>query len=179
MDLQLGILTFEPATEKPELLAKPVRDHLTAFGITNGLWVSEIDPALADTAAFCEQYGLGLDISANCVIVQAKRAERTWYAACLILATTKADINSAVRRYLEARKISFAPMDTATTMSHMEYGGITPVGLPTDWPILIDNQVAEQELLLIGSGLRRSKAVAQSALLMDLPNAVVLDIAKK
>ncbi|MDT5281632.1 MAG: hypothetical protein QOJ20_2827 [Mycobacterium sp.] len=123
--MELGKLTFVPASETPELVAEPVRPHLQ-----DGLWVSEIDPGLADTAAFCEHYGIGLDISANCVVVEARRAERTWKAACLVLATTRADVNGVVRKHLGARKISFAPMDTAVSLTGMEYGGITPVGLP-------------------------------------------------
>jgi hypothetical protein len=79
--VELGRLTFVPASERPELVAEPVRPHLQG-----GLWVSEIDPDLADTTAFCGHYDVGLDISANCVVVEARRAERTWHAACLVLA---------------------------------------------------------------------------------------------
>jgi len=84
--MDVGKLTFVPASEAPDLVAEPVRPHLQ-----DGLWVSAIDPDLADTAAFCEHYDVGLDISANCVVVQARRADRTWYAACVVLATTRAD----------------------------------------------------------------------------------------
>jgi len=93
--VQLGKLTFVPASEAPELVAEPVRPHLQS-----GLWVSEIDPELADTAAFCEHYDIGLEMSANCVVVEARRAERTWHAACLVLATTRADVNGVVRKHL-------------------------------------------------------------------------------
>ena len=171
--MELGKLTFVPASEAPELVAEPVRPHLQG-----GLWVSEIDPGLADTAAFCEHYGIGLDISANCVVVEARRAERTWHAACLVLATTRADVNGIVRKHLGARKISFAPMDTAVSLTGMEYGGITPVGLPADWPVLVDVNVMDQERVIIGSGIRGSKLLAATEVLASLPGAEVMALTK-
>jgi prolyl-tRNA editing enzyme YbaK/EbsC (Cys-tRNA(Pro) deacylase) len=171
--VELGKLTFAPASEATELVAEPVRPHLQ-----DGLWVSEIDPALADTTAFCEHYDIGLDISANCVVVEARRADRTWHAACLVLATTRADVNGVVRTHLGARKISFAPMDTAVSLTGMEYGGITPVGLPADWPVLVDVNVMDQERVIIGSGIRSSKLLAGVDVLASLPNSEVLAITK-
>ncbi len=171
MTVELGKLTFVTAGEAPELVAEPVRPHLQ-----DGLWVSAIDPDLADTAAFCEHYDIGLDISANCVVVEARRADRVWYAACVVLATTRADVNGIVRKHLGARKISFAPMDSAVSLTGMDYGGITPVGLPDDWPILIDLNVIDQERVIIGSGFRGSKLLAATEVLASLPNAEVLAI---
>ena len=146
--------------------------------VSDGLWVSEIDADLADTAAFCEHYDIGLDVSANCVVVEARRADRTWHAACLVLATTRADVNGIVRKHLGARKISFAPMDAAVSLTGMEYGGITPVGLPDDWPILVDRNVIDQDRVIIGSGIRGSKLLASTEVLASLPNAEVLAITK-
>lgn len=171
--MQFGRLTFVPAATAPELVAEPVRPLLR-----DGLWVSGIDPELADTAAFCEHYGIGLDASANCVVVEARRAERTWFAACLVLASTRADINGIVRKHLGARKISFASMDTAVSLTGMEYGGITPVGLPSDWPILIDEKVVAAGPVIIGAGIRGAKLLAAPEALSSLPNAEVLTITK-
>jgi prolyl-tRNA editing enzyme YbaK/EbsC (Cys-tRNA(Pro) deacylase) len=171
--VDVGKLSFVPASDAPELVAEPVRPHLQ-----DGLWVSAIDPDLADTAAFCEHYDVGLDISANCVVVEARRAERVFHAACLVRATTRADVNGIVRKHLGARKISFAPMDSAVALTGMEYGGITPVGLPPDWPILIDLNVIEQQRVIIGSGIRGSKLLAATDVLSSLPNAEVLAITK-
>src|SRR6201991_2820389 len=171
--MEAGKLSVEPASEVPELVAAPVRPHLR-----DGLWASEIDPDLADTAAFCEHYDIGLDISANCVVVEARRADRTWYAACVVLATTRADVNGIVRKHLGARKISFAAMDAAVSLTRMEYGGITPVGLPDDWPILVDLNVIDQARVVIGSGIRGSKLLAATEVLAALPNAEVLAITK-
>lgn len=171
--MEVGTLSFVPAGGAPELVAAPVRSHLR-----DGLWVSEIDPGLADTAAFCEHYDIGLDISANCVVVEARRADRTWYAACVVLATTRADVNGVVRKHLGARKISFASMDSAVSLTGMEYGGITPVGLPEDWPILVDVDVIGQQRVIIGSGIRGSKLLAATEVLAALPNAEVLPMTK-
>jgi prolyl-tRNA editing enzyme YbaK/EbsC (Cys-tRNA(Pro) deacylase) len=146
--------------------------------LQDGLWVTEIDADLADTTAFCEHYDIGLDISANCVVVEARRADRTWYAACLVLATTRADVNGVVRKHLGARKISFAPMDTAVSLTGMEYGGITPVGLPADWPVLVDLNVMDQERVIIGSGIRSSKLLAATEVLASLPGAEVMALTK-
>jgi prolyl-tRNA editing enzyme YbaK/EbsC (Cys-tRNA(Pro) deacylase) len=171
--VELGKLTFLPARQATELVAEPVRPHLQ-----DGLWVSEIDPGLADTAAFCEHYDIGLDHSANCVVVEARPADRTWYAACLVLATTRADVNGVVRKHLGARKVSFAPMDTAVSLTGMEYGGITPVGLPADWPVLVDVHVMDQQRVIIGSGIRRSKLLAAAGVLASLPAAEVMALTK-
>ena len=171
--MEVGKLTFVPASDAPQLVAEPVKPHLQ-----NGLWVSEIDPELADTAAFCEHYDIGLEMSANCVVVEARRAERTWQAACHVIATTRADVNGVVRKHLGARKISFAPMETAVSLTGMEYGGITPVGLPADWPILVDENVIGQDRVIIGSGIRGSKILVPTSVLASLPAAEVMALTK-
>lgn len=170
-------LQTQPALERPDLLATPVLDALQSMKpeVRDEWEVGEIDPELADTAAFCDRYGVALEQSANCVVLAARRAERSWFAACVVLATTRADVNNFVRRHIDARKISFASMDAAVEATGMEYGGITPVGLPADWPILIDSRVLQQPRVVVGSGVRRSKLWVPPARLSDLPNAEVLE----
>src|SRR5689334_23237316 len=133
-----GTLTAQPATQRPELLAPPVVAALALLppDLAATVGVAEIDADLADTAAFCEQYGVALDASANCVVVKGKRGGEVRYAACMVLATTRADVNGIVRKRLDVRSASFAPMDEAVEITGMAYGGITPIGLPADWPIL-------------------------------------------
>ena len=176
--MELGKLRFVPVTQAIGLVGGPVQRYMQSTDVSDGLWVSEIDPGLADTAAFCEHYEIGLDVSANCVVVEARRADRVWFAACVVLATTRADVNGIVRKHLGARKISFAPMDAAVSLTGMEYGGITPVGLPDDWPILVDRNVIDQDRVIIGSGIRGSKLLAATEVLASLPNAEVLAITK-
>jgi len=126
----MGSLELQPALDNPHLLAESVLAALAAGVIpAEEVWVAAIDPALADTEALVGAYGVGLDVSANCVVVSGRRGERTSYAGCCVLATTRADVNGVVRRELDARKASFAPVDATLAATGMEYGGITPIGL--------------------------------------------------
>ena len=176
-------LRMETALSRPDLLAKPTFEALTAAahsqtsppGALADAQVAAIDPDLADTAAFCTEYGVGLEESANCVVLVAKRAGETYHVACMVLATTRADVNGLARKHLGARKLTFAPMDEAVGLTGMEYGGITPVGLPEGWPILIDRAVVEAPRVVVGSGIRGSKIWLPGKALAELPNAQVLD----
>ncbi|GAB2761303.1 YbaK/EbsC family protein [Amycolatopsis magusensis] len=168
-----GSLSVEPAALRTDLLAEPVAKALAALDLEAG--VAAIDPELADTAAFCEAYGSPLAASANCVVVSGKRAGEVRYAAAMVLATTRADVNNVIKRRLDVRKASFAPMAEAVELTGMEYGGITPVGLPGGWPILVDQAVADAPELVIGSGIRGSKLLVSGALLASLPGAEVIE----
>ena len=173
----LGVLTAVPALDRPDLLAKPVLRALERLDPADAalVQIAEIDPAVADTAAFCARYACPLDGSANCVVVAGRRGDQTRYAACLVLATTRADVNGLVRKRLSARKASFAPMDDAVVLSGMEFGGITPLGLPGEWPLLVDAAVAAASAVVIGSGIRGSKLALPGELAARLPGAEVVD----
>ncbi|MGH4023364.1 MAG: YbaK/EbsC family protein [Pseudonocardiaceae bacterium] len=166
-----------PALEALELLAEPVRAALLALPPAQAArcGVAEIDPALADTAALCAHYDLPLHTSANCVVVTGKRAGEQRWAGCVVLATTRADVNGVVRRWLDVRKASFAPHDDMVARTGMEYGGITPLGLPAEWALLLDPTVAGADELVVGSGLRRSKLLVPGDLLAGLPGAAIVD----
>ncbi|MFF1907432.1 YbaK/EbsC family protein [Kitasatospora sp. NPDC058218] len=169
--------TVAPALDVCDLLAGPVADALRNWGdreAARSVFYVDTDPEKADTAVFCETYGVPLEASANCVVVAAKRGGETTQAACLALAHTRVDVNKAVRKRLEARKASFAPMDAAVAQTGMEYGGITPVGLPAGWPLLIDAAVAAAPYVLVGSGRRRGKLILPGRALATLPGAEVL-----
>ncbi|MGF1425376.1 YbaK/EbsC family protein [Kitasatospora sp. LaBMicrA B282] len=169
--------TARPALEVEDELAVPVADALKNWEVREAaasvLYV-DTDPEKADTAVFCGAYDVPPDLSANCVVVAAKRAGEVTLAACLALATTRVEVNRSVRTHLEARKASFAPMNTAVELTGMEYGGITPVGLPGNWPLLIDKAVAAAPHVLIGSGRRRGKLILPGWALAQLPGAEVL-----
>lgn len=149
-----------------------------AIGAAPNALVAPIDASLADTASFCEAYDVSPAASANCVIVAGRRGDVTTYAAVMVLATHRADVNGVVRRHLGARKISFAPHEDAVGLTGMEFGGITPVGLPDGWPILVDEAVVEAGEVVVGSGLRRSKLLLTGADLMTLPRAEHLALAQ-
>jgi prolyl-tRNA editing enzyme YbaK/EbsC (Cys-tRNA(Pro) deacylase) len=175
--MHIGRLTAVPALDRPDLLAAPVAAALAALDgkiTVSDIGVAEIDPAMADTAAFCEQYGVAPGESANCVVVAGRRDGQARLAACMVLATTRADVNGLVKRELDVRKASFAPMDQAVELTGMEYGGITPIGLPADWPVYVDAAVAAEARVVVGSGIRRSKLTLPGAALASLPGAVVL-----
>ncbi|WP_350276642.1 YbaK/EbsC family protein [Kribbella sp. HUAS MG21] len=170
----LGKLEWQPAADVPELLAAPVRDALGDLPA----YAAPIDAELADTAAFCAEYDVPLAASANCVVVLGKRAGEESYAAVLVLATDRADVNGVVRKHLGVRKISFAAQDDAVGTTGMEYGGITPVGLPADWPVLVDEAVVQAGPVVIGSGIRGSKLLIDGTELAKLPTATVLELAQ-
>lgn len=168
-----GTLEWQPVSDA--LVAAPVHSALGEWEHRAGVLAAPIDPELADTAQFCERYDVELADSANCVVISGKREGVARYAACVVLATTRADVNGTARRRLDVRKASFAAMPDAVMLTGMEYGGITPIGLPAAWPILVDAAVLERKAVVIGSGLRRSKLALPSALLAELPNAEVID----
>lgn len=165
------------AARTPELVAKPVAAALAEWTDSKeveSVLVVDTDPEKADTAVFCEAYDVDPENSANCVVVAAKRGQEVTLAACVVLATTRLDVNRAVRKHLGARKASFAPMDTAVAETGMEYGGITPIGLPAGWPLLVDEAVVASPHVLVGSGLRRGKLILPGSVLAELPGAEVL-----
>ncbi|WP_318204701.1 YbaK/EbsC family protein [Streptomyces sp. SCL15-4] len=173
---------FETATPAPDCLDEltaPVADAVRAWQGTvaaDQILYVDTDPRWADTSVFVEHYGRDLlERSANCVVVAGKRAGEIRLAACVVPSTARADVNGVVRRQLGARKASFASMETATGETGMEYGGITPVGLPAGWPVLVDPAVVDMPYVLVGSGRRRGKLLLPGKALAGLPGAVVLE----
>jgi prolyl-tRNA editing enzyme YbaK/EbsC (Cys-tRNA(Pro) deacylase) len=179
-----GTLQWVPALGAPQLLGAPVRAALQLWALRDAaaaaqVLVAPIDATLADTAAFCDAYGVLREESVNCVVVAGRRGEVTSYAACLVQATRRADVNGVVRKAMDSRKASFAPMDDAVSLTRMEYGGITALGIPDGWAVLVDSAAQSLEgLVVIGSGLRRSKIALPAALLADLPGATTLALAQ-
>jgi prolyl-tRNA editing enzyme YbaK/EbsC (Cys-tRNA(Pro) deacylase) len=177
----LGDLDWVPAASRPDLLAPSVAGALTRWAeheplVALQVAVVEIDPALADTATLNAAHDLPASASANCVLVAGRRGGDERIAAAVVRATTRADVNSRVRSLLDVRKASFLPVDRAVAESGMEYGGITPIGLPDGWRVLLDARVAtDGEPALIGSGLRRSKLLLPGALLARLPRVELIE----
>ena len=167
-------LTYHPAVSQPSLLAPPVVAALRELPWADDVRVAEIDPSLSDTAEFCSSYGVAPEESANCVVIAGKRGGEVTYAACMVAATTRADVNGLVRRHLGVRKASFGAVEVVTSLTGMEYGGITPIGLPPSWPVLVDDRVAKSPVVVIGSGIRGSKLWLPGRLLAELPAAQVL-----
>ncbi|MGZ8744195.1 MAG: YbaK/EbsC family protein [Nocardioides sp.] len=171
----LGTLHVEPADVRTDLLAEPVRAALSGWPHSAEVGVAAIDPELADTAACAEAYAVPLESGANCVVVAGRRDGEERVAACLVRSDTRADVNNRVKRLLDVRKCSFLSMDRAVEESGMEYGGITPIGLPPHWRLLVDARVLDLDLALVGSGVRRSKLVVPGRLFTALPAAEVVE----
>ena len=133
----------------------------------------EVDPELADTAAFCEHYGYPPETSGNTIIVVSRRGELR-YCACLVLATTRLDVNHAVRPLLGVRKASFASPEQTRELTGMLIGGVTPFGLPDDLPLYIDERVMDLDEVIVGGGGRSTKLSVAPSALLRLPNAEVV-----
>jgi prolyl-tRNA editing enzyme YbaK/EbsC (Cys-tRNA(Pro) deacylase) len=178
VDLKVGRLMttrlqWQPLKDRPDLVAASVRSALDDLDAL----VAPIDPGLADTAAFCAEYGVPLDASANCLIVEGRRSAVTRVAAVVVLATARADVRGVVRRHLDVRKLSFTAHDDAVGRTGMEYGGITPIGLPSDWPVLVDEDVTTAGSVILGSGIRGSKLLVEGSALRRLQAAEILQLA--
>lgn len=132
------------------------------------------DPALADTAAFCAAYGYSPNDSANTIVVVGK-SDPPRYAACLVLATTRLDVNRVVRARLGVRRTSFASFEEARTLTGMELGGVTVFGLPPGLPIWVDRRVMDRPEIILGGGSRSWKVKAPPAILLALPGVEVVD----
>jgi len=167
-------LTYHPVLSRPDCSPRPSRRRCARCPGPTQVRVAAIDPALSDTVQFCEAYGITLEESVNCVVIAAKRGGEVSYAACMVAATTRANVNGLVRQHLGARKASFGAVDAVTSLTGMEYGGINPVGLPADWRILVDDLVAKTPGVVIGAGIRGAKLWLPGGLLAELPGAEIL-----
>ena len=154
-----------------------VRDTVAALGVDHEF--VDCDPALADTADFVAAYGYSMEDSANTIVVIGK-SDPPVFAACVVLAHTRLDVNKVVRKRLGVKKASFAPAHESAQLTGMAIGGVTPFALPADIPLWIDSRVMEREQVVLGVGSRACKIVGPPTLLTSLPNAeVVVDLAKQ
>ena len=172
--LELLPALSDPASSGPSLLGATVRAALESWEHAGEVLVAAIDPELADTAAMSEAYDVPLDASANCVVVMGRRDGEERTAACVVRADTRADVNGVVKRALDVRKCSFLAHDRAVAEAGMEYGGITPIGLPEGWRLFVDEATTRIDLAVVGSGVRGSKLFLPGHLLARLPRAEVV-----
>src|SRR6478752_4111057 len=157
-------------------VADPDRDRLVELldplGVAYELFAC--DPALADTAQFCAAYGFSMDDSANTIVVVGKADPRR-YAACVVLATRRLDVNRVVSKRLGTRKASFASAEETAGLTGMTIGGVTPFGLPGDLPVWVDAAVMARPRIILGGGSRSWKVISTPALLSALPGALVVE----
>ena len=158
------------------MTADPVVAQLESLGV--GYELFPCDPALADTAEFCEAYGFELAESANTIVVVGKRDPRV-YVACVLLADARLDVNGVVRKKLGIRRTSFASAEESAAVTGMTLGGVTPFGLPDDLPIWVDDRVMTRQRIVLGGGSRDRKVLTAPATLRLLPQVeVVADLAQ-
>ncbi|MCP5025328.1 MAG: hypothetical protein GY929_03510 [Actinomycetia bacterium] len=149
-----------------------VRAAVAATGVEHEF--IDCDPDLADTAAFCEAYGYAPEDSANTILV-ASKGEDPAVVACVVLATSRLDVNKAVRKRMGVRKVSFAPGDLTVERTGMIIGGVTPFGLPDDLEIWVDQEVVERDRIILGGGSRSCKIYGPPALLTSLAAVTVVE----
>ncbi|MEP6659694.1 MAG: YbaK/EbsC family protein [Acidimicrobiales bacterium] len=149
-----------------------VHDVLASLGVPYE--IVACDPELADTAAFCAHYGYAMEDSANTILVAGK-SDPVRFVACVVLATTRLDVNGLVRRRLGVKKASFADRDQTMALTGMAIGGVTAIGLPDEVPLWIDSRVVSRPRIVLGGGDRSSKILAPPDLLLALPNAEVIE----
>lgn len=154
------------------MLDPAVTEALNTYGLN--FQIFPCDPALADTAAFCERYGFTPDQSANTIIVATRKVDPVRYAACVVLATTKLDVNKQVSRLLDAKRVSFANGETTLVLTGMQIGGVTAVGL-SDLPVYVDSRVMDVPQIVMGGGNRATKLLLEPHELTKLPNVQVVD----
>jgi prolyl-tRNA editing enzyme YbaK/EbsC (Cys-tRNA(Pro) deacylase) len=136
---------------------------------------AEIDPEFAGSKEFCEQYNVEPNDGANCIIVEVVKGDNRSFACCLVPVGERADLNKVVRKHFDARRISFAPLEQVVQETGMEYGSITPFGLPKSWPILIDSKIMLKDKIIIGGGKKISKLMIPTAIFRELPNVEIIE----
>ena len=159
------------ATHDPDGRARLVA-ALDPLGVAYELFAC--DPALADTAAFCAAYGFAPEESANTILVIGK-GDPPRYAACVVLAPNRLDVNRTVRDRIGTRKASFAPAESTREITGMEIGGVTVFGLPAELPIWVDSRVTQRERIVLGGGSRSWKVLAAPDIILALPNVEVIE----
>jgi len=171
-------LKFTPAIDRPDLVSPSISDLLKNWkGSTpvEEIQVAEIDPTFAGGNDFCVHYGISTDEGANCVIVEGSRGDTLTVAACVVPVNYRIDFNGVVRKALNARRVSLAPLDKVLQLTGMEYGSITPIGLPQEWMILLDHRIILPSHIVIGSGRLKAKLRLPSKALAELPSARVTE----
>lgn len=178
-----GLLTFNPVLENPQLVPISVYN-----AIQNTKWsynkedffVAEIDPQYAGGKELCDKYHIDSEKGANCLIVNGIRGKNRTYAACVVPVGYRYDMSGVVRKALNARQVSVAPLEVVLDLTQMEYGSITPIGLPKEWFVFIDPAVLKHKYIIVGGGFVKSKLCIPSFALLNIPNASILEgLAKK
>jgi len=151
---------------------RQVADVLDRLGVPYE--VMQIDPDFADTAAFCDKYGIPLENSANTIIVASKK-EPKQYCACVVKATTRLDVNHSVKRLMGVSRVSFASAEETKALTGMMIGGVTLFALPADLPIYVDDKLMSLDWVIVGGGSRSTKIKTSPEVFRRVPNATIVE----
>lgn len=176
--MYIGKLCFEPVIEHEEMVPEVIFQTVKNWSgkvKKESFLVAEIDPIFAGGKELCEHYDIDIKIGANCLVVEGKRNKQSSYAVCLVPVGYKYNMSSVIRKAMNMRQVSVAPLQMVLDTVQMEYGSITPIGLPIDWPLYIDPLVMKNERIIIGGGFVKCKLSILTQALLDMPNSVVLD----
>lgn len=175
MKEKIGLLSFLPISGNEHLVSDSVLHAAQKIGEGKMPLVAEIDPKCMGGKELCEQYEIDPEDGANCVIVEVAGSSAWEFAAIVTPVGYRADLNNTVRKHLNAKRISLAQLDITLKMTGMEYGSITPFGLPEAWKILIDARLRDKERVIVGGGRQLSKLLLRVDALKDLSNAEFIE----
>lgn len=176
--MKIGNLVFSPVIENRNCVPDTVYNAICNWSgkcPKDSFLVAEIDSNYAGGQELCEHYEIDPKIGANCLVVEGKRNNAITYAVCLVPVGYRYNMSSVVRKAMNARQVSVAPLDFVLEKSKMEFGSITPIGLPEEWTLYIDPLVLKNERIIIGGGYVNSKLSILSRALLEMPNAIELD----
>ena len=180
--MKIGNLEFKPIIENKDLVPTCIYNFVSTWNeeFKNSFLVAKIDSKYADGEKLCDKYKIDRKIGFNCLIVECKRNGIIKYCALIVPIGYKYNMGSVVRKHMNSRVVSVAPLDFVLEKTNMEYGSITPIGLPSDWKILVDSLIKEQTNIIIGGGLVNSKISLPTSIFLKLPNVEILEgIAKE
>ena len=168
-------LEFQSIEERKDLLPEKVYEYIKAFDTKGCIRVSEIDPVFADGESLSREYDVPYEMELNCLVVEGQRGEQLKHAALVVPYGKRANMNAKVRNPLDVKKVSFADLNYVCEVTGMEYGSITPVGLPKDFMILVDESIFEQEEVIVGSGKANGKLLLPSDLFRQMDNCIIVE----
>ena len=169
-------LDFRQVNEETrELFPEKVYEFIRSFDKQEKIKVAEIDPQFADGESLSREYDIPREMELNCLVIEGKRGEIIRHAALIVPFGKRSNMNAKVRNPLDAKEVKFADLNYVTEMTGMEYGSITPIGLPDDWKVLIDASVFDQEFVVVGGGLVKSKLMLPPCLFKGMPNCIAVE----
>ena len=169
------MLEFVSVASHPEYVAPKMLSFLKSHELTGKIQVAQIDPQYADGKKLSEAYGVDINQELNCLAFAGKRDGQIRYEAVVVPYGKRVNSGAVLKHAMDATKPSFANLDDVIAMTCMEFGSITPVGLPDDWQVLIDSSVKELDEVIIGGGHVDAKFKTKPQILAQLPHAKFVD----